>query len=243
MDYHDYIQAAKGDVILDRTPADRAELISMAVDRAFTLRGMAKPDTIARDFIVTELDKKISTNYRYLTAQELTYIAEMGVAGELTRDMKPTASAFFGWIAAYMNSDARKEALREYQRNLRWNGEHNGPTQNDVAELNRQAEVRALNALWAEFCTHGRILETEHFRGYVAMAMDGFEKRGYMKLTPENWDAARKLVRKHAHRFNLHATGYRAAAPDVPDSALKWTMLEMCFQGLKNGGYDFKVTA
>ena len=240
MDYHDYIQAAKGDVILDRTPADRAELISMAVDRAFTLRGMAKPDTIARDFIVTELDKKISTNYRYLTAQELTYIAEMGVAGELTRDMKPTASAFFGWIAAYINSDARKEALRDYQRNLRWNGEHNGPTQNDVAELNRQAEVRAINSLWREFEKNGRILD-DHLDGYVAMAMDGLSKRNIINITEENWKQARVLAEKLYRR--QQGIPFNAVLGFSPEFKTKRVMLEMCFQGLKNGGYDFKVTA
>lgn len=240
MDYHDYIQAAKGDVILDRTPADRAELISMAVDRAFTLRGMAKPDTIARDFIVTELDKKISTNYRYLTAQELTYIAEMGVAGELTRDMKPTASAFFGWIAAYMNSDARKEALRDYQRNLRWNGEHNGPTQNDVAELNRQAEVRAINSLWREFEKNGRILD-DHLDGYVAMAMDGLSKRNIINITEENWKQARVLAEKLYRR--QQGIPFNAILGFSPEFKTKRVMLEMCFRGLQNAHYHLKIDA
>jgi len=240
MDYHDYIQAAKGDVILDRTPADRAELISMAVDRAFTLRGMAKPDTIARDFIVTELDKKISTNYRYLTAQELTYIAEMGVAGELTRDMKPTASAFFGWIAAYMNSDARKEALREYQRNLRWNGEHNGPTQNEVAELNRQAEVRAINSLWREFEKNGRILD-DHLDGYVAMAMDGLSKRNIINITEENWKQARVLAEKLYRR--QQGLPFNAILGFSPEFKTKRVMLEMCFRGLQKANIYLKVTA
>ena len=240
MDYHDYIQAAKGDVILDRTPADRAELISMAVDRAFTLRGMAKPDPISRDFIVTELDKKISTNYRYLTAQELTYIAEMGVAGELTRDMKPTASAFFGWIAAYMNSDARKEALREYQRNLRWNGEHNGPTQNEVAELNRQAEVRAINSLWREFEKNGRILD-DHLDGYVAMAMDGLSKRNIINITEENWKQARVLAEKLYRR--QQGIPFNAILDFSPEFKTKRVMLEMCFRGLQKANIYLKVTA
>jgi len=240
MDYHDYIQAAKGDVILDRTPADRAELISMAVDRAFTLRGMAKPDTIARDFIVTELDKKISTNYRYLTAQELTYIAEMGVAGELTRDMKPTASAFFGWIAAYINSDARKEALRDYRRNLRWNGEHNGPTQNDVAELNRQAEVRAINSLWREFEKNGRILD-DHLDGYVAMAMDGLSKRNIINITEENWKQARVLAEKLYRR--QQGIPFNAVLGFSPEFKTKRVMLEMCFRGLQNAHYHLKIDA
>ena len=240
MDYHDYIQAAKGDVILDRTPADRAELISMAVDRAFTLRGMAKPDAIARDFIVTELDKKISTNYRYLTAQELTYIAEMGVAGELTRDMKPTASAFFGWIAAYINSDARKEALRDYQRNLRWNGEHNGPTLNEVAELNRQAEVRAINSLWREFEKHGRILD-DHLDGYVAMAMDGLSKRNIITITEENWKQARVLAEKLYRR--QQGIPFNAILDFSPEFKTKRVMLEMCFRGLQKANIYLNVTA
>ena len=175
MEQFDYIQAAKGSRIMDRSQEDRAEMVRVAVTRAYELRGMPTPSGSDLQFIINEAEKKIASMYPYMTGQELTILTEQGVAGELTRDTKPTASAIFGWMAAYMTSDARKEALRNYQRNLHWNGDQHGPSEDEVAELNRQAEVRALRTLWAEFKTHGRILETEHFRGYVAMAMDGFE--------------------------------------------------------------------
>lgn len=242
MEQFDYIQAAKGSRIMDRSQEDRAEMVRVAVTRAYELRGMPTPSGSDLQFIINETEKKIAAMYPYMTGQELTILTEQGVAGELTRDTKPTASAIFGWMAAYMTSDARKEALRNYQRNLHWNGDQHGPSEDDVAELNRQAEVRALRTLWAEFKTHGRILETEHFRGYVAMAMDGFEKRGIMRLTPENWEAARKVVRENRRRWDLGTLGFRAAAPDVPGSVVKWAMLEMCFRGLVNANYELEIT-
>jgi len=243
MDPLDIIHAAQNSALNTYPEADAREAIRASIDRAYRLAEVQLPASLEYQDMVENVTHKILYSYPYLTAQEVALVADAGVAGELGGRTRPSAAAFFGWLAAYVNSDTRKEAIRNYRRGNTHDPSASTLTRSEIDEKNRQAEVRALNALWAEFCTHGRILETEHFRGYVAMAMDGFEKRGYMKLTPENWDAARKLVRKHAHRFNLHATGYRAAAPDVPDSALKWTMLEMCFQGLKNGGYDFKVTA
>ena len=244
MDAHDYIIAAKGGAIMDREQQDRTEIIRTAVSRAFGLKGLPLPSGVDYELITTEVEKKISGAYPYMTGQELTYITEMGVAGELTKETRPTASAIFGWMAAYMNSEERKEAIRTYRRTLQWNDRRDTElTREEKDELNRQAEVRALRTLWDEFKANGRILETEHFRGYVAMAMDGFTKRNIMRLTPENWDAARKQADHNRRRFQLASTGLRAVAPDVPDSIVKWTMLEMCFQGLANANYELTITA
>ena len=59
MDSYDYIQAAKGQALMAYTPEDRAECIRTAVDRAFNLKGMAKPGGIDYETIVTEVEKKV----------------------------------------------------------------------------------------------------------------------------------------------------------------------------------------
>lgn len=243
MDPLDIIYAAQNPAMNTYPIDDARETLRASIDRAYKLAEVPLPTALEYEQLVDNITTKILRSYPYLTSQEVALVADSGVAGELGGRTKPSAAAFFGWLAAYVNSDTRKEAIRNYRRGNTHDPAASTLTRSEVDEKNRQAEVRALNALWAEFCTHGRILETENFRGYVAMAMDGFEKRGYIKLTEKDWDAARKLVRKNFYRFNLHATGYRAAAPDVPNSALKWTMLEMCFQGLKNANYDLKVTS
>lgn len=244
MDAHDYIIAAKGGAIMDREQQDRTEIIRTAVSRAFFLKGLPLPSGVDYELITTEVEKKISAAYPYMTGQELTYITEMGVAGELTKETRPTASAIFGWMAAYMNSEERKDAMRTYRRTLQWNDRRNTDlSREEKDELNRQAEVRALRTLWDEFKANGRILEDEHFRGYVAMACDGFVKRNIMRLTPENWKAAREQADRNRRRFQLASIGLRAVAPDVPDSVVKWTMLEMCFQGLVNANYELTITA
>lgn len=241
MEQFDYIQAAKGSRIMDRSQEDRAEMVRVAVTRAYELRGMPTPSGSDLQFIINETEKKIAAMYPYMTGQELTILTEQGVAGELTRDTKPTASAIFGWMAAYMTSDARKEALRNYQRNLHWNGDKQGPSEDDVAELNRQAEVRALRTLWAEFKDKGRFA-SDHLDGYVAMACDGFLKRGYMTVTEENWKAAKAAATKEAHRA-LGSSWVDRALPYNPVFRTKRIMLAMCFQGLLNAGYELNITS
>lgn len=243
MDQLDIIYAAKNPAMNTYTVDDARETLRASIDRAYKLAEVPLPDALEYEQLIGNITDKVLRSYPYITSQEFAFVAEAGVAGELGGRTKPSAAAFFGWLAAYTNSEVRKEAIRNYRRGNTHDPAANQYTREEVDEMNRQAEVRALNALWTEFNTHGRILETEHFRGYVAMAMDGFEKRGYIKLTPENWDQARQQVRKNPHRFNLHATDFRAAAPDVPGSVLKWVMLEMCFQGLKNANYELKVSA
>lgn len=241
MEAFDYIQAAKGSRLLDRDETDRLEMIRGDVERAFTLRGLAQPSGSDFQFIVNEVAKKVSTAYPYMTGQELAIIIDQGVAGELTRDTKPTASAIFGWMSAYMNGDARKEALRDYRRNLRWHGQQDGPSPENVAELNRQAEVRALQTLWAEFKDLGHFA-ADHLDGYIAMACDAFMKRGYMQVTDEHWAQARAAARKEAQRA-LGSSWIDRALPYDPIFRTKRIMLAMCFRGLVNAGYELTVNA
>ena len=241
MDSYDIIHAAQNSALNTYPEDDAREAIRASIDRAYRLAEVQVPAALEYQDMVENVTHKILYSYPYLTAQEVALVADAGVAGELGGRTRPSAAAFFGWLAAYVNSDIRKEAIRNYRRGNVSDPSASEPTRAEKDELNRQAEVRALRTLWAEFKTHGRILETEHFRGYVAMAMDGFEKRGIMRLTPENWEAARKVVRENRRRWDLGALGFRAAAPDVPGSVVKWAMLEMCFRGLVNANYELEL--
>lgn len=239
MEAFDYIQAAKGSRILDRNAEDRAEMIRIAVTRAYELKDAPLPSNSDLQFIINEVEKKIAAMYPHMTGQELTILTEQGVAGELTRDTKPTASAIFGWMAAYILSDARKEALRNYQRNLRWNGDQHGPSPDEIAELNRKAEVRALRTLWAEFKRDGKFA-ADHLDGYVAMACDGFMKRKIMTVTEENWRQARELAQKAALR-KMGSNWVNRVLPYDPVFQTKRMMLTMCFTGLRNAGYELTI--
>ena len=242
MDSYDYINAAKGQCLKNCKPEDRAESIRAAVDRAYNLKGLPRPSGVDYETIVTEVDRKIVTAYPYMTSQELAWITERGVAGELTKETRPTASAIFGWMHAYMNDELRKEAIRNYRRNAP-SSDARELSRAEKDELNRQAEARAIRTLWQEYKKNGRILETEHLRGYVAMAMDGLAKRDVFNITDEHWAIAREEAKHNRHRLMRGALGFMGAAPDVPDSVLKWTMLEMCFEGQLATGRDLVINA
>ena len=243
MDSYDIIHAAQNRAMNTYTLEDAREALRASIDRAYKLAEVPLPTALEYEQLVGNITDKVLRSYPYLTSQEVALVADAGVAGELGGRTRPSAAAFFGWLAAYVGSDIRKEAIRNYRRGNTHDPSASEPTRAEKDELNRQAEVRALRTLWDEFKANGRILETEHFRGYVAMAMDGFTKRNIMQLTPENWDAARKQADLNRRRFQLASTGLRAVAPDVPDSIVKWTMLEMCFQGLANANYELTITA
>lgn len=241
MDSYDIIHAAQNRAMNTYTLEDAREALRASIDRAYKLAEIPLPTALEYEQLVGNITDKVLRSYPYLTSQEVALVADAGVAGELGGRTRPSAAAFFGWLAAYVGSDTRKEAIRNYRRGNTHDPSASEPTRAEKDELNRQAEVRALRTLWAEFKKNGRILETEHFRGYVAMAMDGFEKRGIMRLTPENWEAARKVVRENRRRWDLGTLGFRAAAPDVPGSVVKWAMLEMCFRGLVNANYELEL--
>jgi len=241
MEAFDYIQAAKGDRLMDREYEDRTESIRIAVQRAYELKGIPLPSGSDFQFVVNEVGRKVESMYPYMTSQELSILTEQGVAGELGRETKPTASAIFGWMAAYMTCDARKEALREYQRNLRWRGNQDGPSPDDVVELNRAAEQRAILALWAEYKTAGR-LSDDHLDGYVAMALDGALKRGLFAVKDEHWDYARKLAREdYKHQQGIRGIG--AVLNYTPAFRAKRHLLEMCFNGQRQSGRDLVVNS
>ena len=240
MDSFDYIQAAKGQALMTCTPEDRVESIRAAVDRAFNLKAIPKPSGVDYETIITEVEKKVANAYPYMTSQELAWITERGVAGELTRDTKPTASAIFGWMYAYMNDDLRKEAIRNYRRNgLRDSSTELSRAEKD--ELNRQAGIRGLRALWAEYKTHGRILEREHLRGYVASICDAALEFDLFDVTPESWRMAREEAQKERRR--LLGNVFDRALPYSDEMLTKWCLLEMCFEGQRATGRDLIVNA
>ena len=243
MDTHDIILAAQGKSLNAYTETDRRESIRASVDLAYRLSELPVPPGADYEQLVTDIEGKIMRSYPYLTNQELALVCESGVAGELGSRTRPSTAAILGWLAAYMNSDLRKEAIRNYRRGNTSDPASGLKTPDEIAELNRQAEVRALRSLWAEYKANGRILETEHFRGYVAMACDGAMKRGLFVVRPEHWEAAREEAAHNRHRLMRSALGLRGAAPDVPDSIVKWTMLEMCFSGQMQTGRDLVVNA
>ena len=243
MDTHDIILAAQGKSLNAYLDGDRKEAIRASVDLAYRLSELPVPPGADYEQLVTDIEGKIMRSYPYLTNQELALVCESGVAGELGSRTRPSTAAILGWLAAYMNSDLRKEAIRNYRRGNTSDPASGLKTPDEIAELNRQAEMRALNTLWQEYKANGRILETEHFRGYVAMAMDGAVKRQLFRILPEHWEAARKEAAHNRLRIMRSALGIRGAAPDVPDSVVKWVMLEMCFAGQKASGRDLIVNS
>ena len=242
MDAHDYIQAAKGGAIMDRAQEDRTEIIRTAVSRAYSLKGLPVPSGVDYELITTEVERKIAASYPYMTGQELTYITEMGVAGELTKETRPTASAIFGWMSAYIHGEERKDALRSYRRTLQWNNRDRDAasvTPEETAALNRAAEVRGLRTLWAEFKQHGRILD-DHLQGYVAMVMDAAIDRNLFDIRPEDW----KVAQEDASHIRRERGGWLdRALPTEKSYITKWVMLEMCFGGQLATGRDLVIDA
>lgn len=241
MDSFDYIQAARGSALMDRSTEDRTELIRTAISRAYSLKGLPIPQAVDYENIVRETEAKISSSYKFMTGQELSIIVELGVAGELTKETRPTASAIFGWMSAYINGEARRAALREYHNRNRGDQERL-LTPAETAELNRQAEVRGINALWNEYKQHGRILENEHLRGYVAMVCDGLVARHVFDIRPEHWELARKKADENRHRL-MRSTIFDRALGYNAEMLAKWCMLEMCFGALVKSGRELEISA
>ena len=177
--------------------------------------------------------------YPYLTSQEVALVADSGVAGELGGRTKPSAAAFFGWLAAYVNSDTRKEAIRNYRRGNTHDPAASQYTREEKDALNRAAEVNGLRRLWAGYKATGRLDIV--CDGYAAMLMDAFERRGYMKITEENWQQAREAAEREYRR--QQGIPFNAILNFSPEFKTKRFMLEMCFRGLRNAGYDFVVNA
>ena len=243
MDALDIINAARNAAMNTYTVEDARETLRASIDKAYRLAEVPLPNALEYEQLVDSVTDKILRSYPYITSQEFYLVVEAGVAGELGGRTKPSAAAFFGWLAQYTASDVRKEAIRNYRRSNTADPATRLRTPSEIAELNRQAEARAIRTLWAEYKTHGRILETEHLRGYVAMAMDGLAERRLFDITDEHWAIAREQAKHNRHRLMRGARGLLGAAPDVPDSVLKWTMLEMCFEGQLATGRDLVINA
>lgn len=243
MDQHEIIIAARNQAMITYPEADAKETLRASIDTAYRRAEVPLPSGPDYEDLINDVTDKVRRSYGYMTSQEFALVIEAGVSGEFGSRTKPSAAAIFGWLAAYMASDTRKEAIRNYRRNNTGDPAAGELTRAEKDELNRQAEARALRSLWAEYKANGRILETEHFRGYVAMACDGAMKRGLFVVRPEHWEDARKEAAHNRHRLMRSALGLRGAAPDVPDSIVKWTMLEMCFSGQMQAGRDLVVNA
>lgn len=239
MDSHDIILAARNQAINTYPEADAKESLRASIDTAYRLAEAQLPAAPDYENLVNDVTDKVLRSYPYMTSQEFALVIEAGVAGELTRQTKPTAAAIFGWLAAYMSSDIRKEAIRNYRRNNTGDPSATEPTRAEKDEMNRQAEIRALRTLWAEYKANGRILD-DHVPGFVAMAMDRAEKMRLFAIRPEHWTLAKErgaeLCRK---RTGLGGLG--AALPYEPVFHTKWAMLEMCFSGQKQTGRDLVV--
>lgn len=241
MDSYDIIHAAQNQALNTYPPADAKETIRASVDRAYNLAEVQRPGAIDYEQTIDNITGKILTSYPYLTAQEIALVADAGVAGELGGRTKPSAAAFFGWLASYVNSDIRKEAIRNYRRSNTGDPATREPTRAEKDEMNRRAEVRALRTLWQEFKDRGRFA-SDHLDGYIAMACDAFIKRRYMTVTDEHWRMAKEAARKEAHRA-LGSGWIDRALPYDPVFKTKRIMLAMCFQGLKDAGYELEVNA
>ena len=107
--------------------------------------------------------------------------------------------------------------------------------------LSYMREGRALRTLWNEYKSLGRFA-SDHLDGYIAMACDAFIKRRYMTVTDEHWRMAKEAARKEAQR-SLGSGWINRALPYDPVFKTKRIMLAMCFQGLKDAGYDLTVDA
>lgn len=239
MDANDIIRAGSGKSLNAYKIEDAKESVRIQIERAYTLAEVAKPDAFTYEQVVDEVLGKILRSYGYMTAQELSLVMEAGVAGEFGRQTRPSAGAIFSWIAAYMNSDVRRETIKTVRRNNS-RQESRLLTPSEVDELNRAAEVRALNTLWAEFKEHGQLAD-DHRRGYVAMAMDGAMKRDLFAITPEHWKMAKEDA-KDIDRRQKNAWIDRTLFYN-PDHLVKWAMLEMCFNGQLSTGRDLVVNS
>lgn len=241
MDQYDIIHAAQGRALNTYNESDVKESIRAVVDRAYTLAEVQQPGALEYEQVIDNVTDKVLRSYPYLTQQELALVVDAGVAGELTRQTRPSAAAIFGWIAAYVASDLRKETIRNYRRNNTGDPASRLKTPDEIAELNRAAEQRAILALWQEYKTSGHISD-DHLDGYVAMAMDGATKRGLFAIRDEHWKQAKAKAVERAQR-RIGGTWVNRVLPNNPIFQTKRVMLEMCFAGQLATGRDLIVNA
>ena len=270
MDSYDIIQAAKGRSFNTYTEEDAKETVRIQIDRAFFLAGIPAPDALAYEQLVDEVLGKIQRSYGYMTSQELALVVEAGVGGELTRQTRPGAATIFGWIAAYMASETRRDAIRNYRSNtpvgsvklsdaqveeLVKAAQERIPTEGElyllrmsgaltprvVDILNKAAEVRALNATWDEYKRTGG-LGKEFGNGYYAMAMDAARRRGLFAIRQEHLETCKEMARKEYRRQN-RIRSMADIFDYTPEFIAKRILLQMCYNGQANTGRDLVVSA
>jgi len=239
MDSLDIIYAAKGQAMNRYVYDDAKEVVRINVDRAYTLAEIPVPDAPIYEQIVNDVTEKIMRSYGYMTSQELALVCEAGVAGELTGKTRPTVAAIFGWIASYMASELRREAIRSYRRNNMSSGERKDYSLVEREEMNRRAEVRGLRLLWEEFCYTGT-LAPEHLDGYCAMVFDGALRRGIIAPTAQQWAQAKEDARLEYRRLQ----GVRSLGvlmDYTPEYKVKRYLLVMCFKVYQDAGREIVV--
>lgn len=242
METLDIIHAAQGRSLNAYPIDDARESVRSHVDRAYNLAEVPLPNGPDYEVLVNEITDKILKSYPYMTSQELALVAESGVAGELGGRTRPSAAAFFGWIASYMNSDLRKEAIRNYRRGNSGDPASRLLTPDERATLNRQAGVRMLTTLWNEYKRLGRISD-DHLDGYVAGAYDYAMECGLFNVSPEFVEKARMQAKTDWQRRS-RMTGLAAMLNEyVPQFHMKRILLGWCFNGQRNTGKDLVIPA
>lgn len=197
MDGKEIIMAATGQTFGALMLHTRLETVKANVVRAYGLRGLPVPDETELSSMTREIEAKIGRSYRHMTPAELALVMEAGVSGELGKDVRITCASVFGWIASYMASDVRKEALRTGMR-MRSSRRDMLPEE-QLKEMNEAAEIRGAQNLWIEYKAN-RSLAPEHLDGYVAMVCDALMERGHIRPNQAAWALARKKAAAEAKR-------------------------------------------
>lgn len=208
MDGKEIIQAATGQKFGAMMLHTRLETVKANVVRAYGLRGLPVPDETELTSMTREIEAKIGRSYRHMTPGELALVMEAGVSGELGKDVRITCASVFGWIASYMASDVRREALRTGMR-MRASEETDLLSDAKLKAMNEAAEIRGARALWTEYKTTGG-LAPDHLDGYLGMVCDGLVRRGYIRPNDAAWEAARKKARAEEKRHGgvLQLSGF-----------------------------------
>lgn len=197
MDGKEIIQAATGQKFGSMMSHTRLETVKANVVRAYGLRGLPVPDATELASMTREIEAKIERSYRHMTPAELALVMEAGVSGELGKDVRITCASVFGWIASYMASDVRREALRTGMRMRP--SERDMLPEEQLKAMNEAAEIRGAQALWAEYKANGS-LASDHLDGYIEMVCNGLIRRGHIRPNNAAWDVARKKARAEERR-------------------------------------------